>query len=110
MRSAAAAGEATTTVSAAAATASCRIIGGMVTAVSEGLRRDARRRPVLAKHVGNVALKVLQKGQRHPVDDGRAVERVHRRDAALAPVARLESAGLIVGGVRDRGRLAVALL
>ena len=44
--------------------------------------RDRGGRAERLKHVGHVALEVLEDRERHPVDDGRAVEHVHRLEVA----------------------------
>ena len=73
IRSAAAAGEARTIAIRAAATASCRIIGGIVTAGSEVLVRDPSRRAVCLEDVGHVIRKFSSTARAILVDDGGAV-------------------------------------
>ena len=59
------------------------------------------------KHVGHVALEILEDRERHPVDDGRAVQHVDVLEVAFGAVTRAEAPGLVIGRVRDRGGLAV---
>ena len=53
----------------------------MVTAGSEGLRADALWGSVRAQRVGHFPLEVLEDGERHAVDDRRAVQGVDGLDA-----------------------------
>ena len=63
---------------------------------------DALGGAVGAEHVRHLALEVLEDRERHPVDDGGAVQHVHGLGAVLAAEADLEPPRLEVGRVRDR--------